>query len=290
MHPLNVATIVGAICVLAFAVMLIQPENMAKSEDHEFSEMNYDESSNEYVEHGEMTKHHAMIKSLIHEKHEHTISVTGFAQKNIEPDLLVMEFGVETNGDTAKLALNSNSKLLSDAISKLELLGISENELNTSKFTITPLYDYYQDEETGRHMSELIGYRVTNLLQVKTTHLDSAALILDSLVSSGINKVNSVYFTISPESYSIIHDSLIEDAIQNAKTKSITALLPLNQKIVGVKSINLDAPITHSSSSMNVKSSFLSESTMYDAPIFTSNTVISASVHVVFLIDENIEK
>ena len=52
-HPLNVSTIVDAICVFAFAVVLIQPENTEKSEIHEFSEMNSDESSHVNVEHGE---------------------------------------------------------------------------------------------------------------------------------------------------------------------------------------------------------------------------------------------
>ena len=285
MNPLNIAAIVGLVCVLAFAVVLIQPENLAKSQNDNADETVKIETHEKMNHDDMMEKHHSMIKSLIHDKSEHTISVTGIAQTNVQPDLLVIEFGVETNGDSAKSALDSNSELLSNSISKLKLMGISEDDLSTSRFSITPLYDYYQDKETGRHTSELIGYQVTNVLQVETKKLDSAALILDTVVSSGVNKVNSVRFTISPESHFALKDGLIDDAIQNAKSKAQNALSPLDQRIIGVKSITLDDFASPMQTPM-LKSSFAESSMFNDAPIFSSESIISTSAHITFLIDD----
>jgi hypothetical protein len=276
LNPLNIAVIVGVVCVLAFAVVLIQPENTAKSQ--------YDETKQIETHDGMMEKHHSMINSSSYA--EHTISVTGIAQMNVTPDLLVIEFGVETNGDSAKSALDSNSDLLSSAISKLTSMGISEDDLSTSRFSITPLYDYYQDKETGHHTSELIGYQVTNILQVQTKKLDSATVILDSVVSSGVNKINSVNFTISPQSHTTLKDGLIEDAIQNAKSKAEFALSPLNQKIIGVKSIVLDDFASPIPIPM-LRSSFAENSMYNDTPIFSSENIISTSANVVFLITDD---
>jgi uncharacterized protein YggE len=288
LNPLNLAAIVGLVLVLAFAVVLIQPENNAESQNDDANEMIKSEIhgsvGSDDVHSSMMEKHSSMIKSLTSDTIEHTISVTGTAQKSVEPDLLVIEFGVETTDDTAKSALNSNSHLLSSAILQLKSLGISDDDLSTSRFTITPLYDYYQDKETGRHTSELIGYKVTNLLTVKIEKLDLAADILDSVVSSGVNKVNSVSFTVSPQYYSTVKDSLIEDAIYNAKSKAENALSPLDQKIIGVQSITLDdfavptfAPMMRA----------FAEDASFSTPVFSSDITISTSAKIVFLISNH---
>lgn len=284
LNPLNIAAIVGLVLVLAFAVVLIQPENSAisQNDNSEITSSDISDSKSHGVDHDAMmAKHHSMINSL--SQTEHTISVTGIAQTTVTPDLLVIEFGVETNGDSAKSVLDLNSNLLSKSISNLKSLGISEDNLSTSQFSINPLYDYYQDKETGRHTSELIGYQVSNILLVKTDQLDSAAEILDSAVSSGVNKVNSVQFTLSPHSHSVLKDSLIEDAINNAKSKAEIALLPLNQKIIGVQSISLN---DFSIPSPMMRTAFVDESMFGGTPVFSSENIISTSVNVVFLISD----
>lgn len=284
LNPLNIAAIVGLVLVLAFAVVLIQPENSAisQNDNSEITSSDISDSKSHGVDHDAMmAKHHSMINSL--SQTEHTISVTGIAQTTVTPDLLVIEFGVETNGDSAKSVLDLNSNLLSKSISNLKSLGISEDNLSTSQFSINPLYDYYQDKETGRHTSELIGYQVSNILLVKTDQLDSAAEILDSAVSSGVNKVNSVQFTLSPHSHSVLKDSLIEDAINNAKSKAEIALLPLNQKIIGVQSISLN---DFSIPSPMMRTAFVDESMFGGTPVFSSENTISTSVNVVFLISD----
>ena len=278
LNPLNIAAIVGLVLVLGLAVVLIQPENSATSQNENSKNPSSDITDSKNPD-DFMAKHHSMINSL--SQTEHTISVTGTAQTTVQPDLLVIEFGVETNGDSAKSALDSNSNLLSNSISNLKSLGISEGDLNTLQFSITPLYDYYQDRDTGRHTSELIGYQVTNILQVKTDKLDLTAEILDSAVSSGINKVNSVQFTISPQDHMTLKDGLIEDAINNAKSKAENALLPLNQKIIGVQSISLN-----DFSTPPLMRTFADESMLDGTPIFSSENILSTSVNVVFLISE----
>lgn len=182
---------------------------------------------------------------------ERLISVTGTAMTSIDPDLLVVTFGVETQEKTAKQALDTNSKTMNEIIIAIKSAKITEDETNTSRFNIHPVYEGYEDSLTKRWKQELVGYEVTNTITVKTTKLDLAADIIDLAVTSGANRVDNVSFTLSPEKHEKIKDDLIEEAVLNAKAKAENALKPLDYSIIGVKAVSLSEfgipspPIAH---------------------------------------------
>jgi len=254
---ITLATFAGIFLILAFGVSLIQSENQANAEVTPFP------------------------------SREKVISVTGTATASVDPDLLVIRFGVETQKLTAKDALESNSALLSSVLASIETLGISDDELSTSRFSVMPIYDSYRDEKTGRYTQELLGYRVSNVIMVETTSLDAAGEIIDSAVSAGANRVESVYFKLSPAKNLQIKDDLIEKAVLNAKTKAENALAPLNHKIIGVKAISLSEfgmppPMFDSGFAMAESAVFKSST-----PVFSSDQEVSTTANVIFLIGSN---
>jgi len=141
---IGLAAITGFVLIFAFAVSLIQIDNQATAQ--------------------EITPFPSREK---------VISVTGTATTSVEPDLLVVQFGVETQEKTAKKALEANSNLMTNVVDAITSAGISADDLSTSRFTIQPIYDSYQDKETGRYTQELKGYRVSNIVKVETKNLDS---------------------------------------------------------------------------------------------------------------------
>ena len=88
---------------------------------------------------------------------EKVISVTGTATTSVEPDLLVITFGVETQEKTAKEALFANSESMTAIVSTIQSIGISEDEISTSRISIYPIYDSYRDPVTEKYTQELIG-------------------------------------------------------------------------------------------------------------------------------------
>ncbi len=108
---ITLATFAGIFLILAFGVSLIPSENQANAEVTPFP------------------------------SREKVISVTGTATASVDPDLLVVQFGVETQKLTAKDALESNSALLTRVVKSIETLRISDDELSTSRFSVTPIYD-----------------------------------------------------------------------------------------------------------------------------------------------------
>lgn len=220
---------------------------------------------------------------------EKVISVTGIATTSVDPDLLVVQFGVETQEKTAKQALESNSNLMTSVVAAITSAGISEDDISTSRFNIQPIYDSYQEPLTNKYTQELKGYRVSNIIMVETKMLDSAADIIDGGVSAGANRVDSVYFTLSPQKQLDVKDGLLSQAIKNAQSKANKALEPVNHKIIGVKSISLSEfgipypqPVYARSFDMMAEASVKAST-----PVFSSDQDVSTTANVIFLIGSN---
>ncbi len=220
---------------------------------------------------------------------EKTISVTGTATSSFEPDQLNISFGVETQEETAKESLDANSVAMDKVVSAIMGAGIPESDIGTSSFNIRPVYDSYEDKETGRWTQELIGYRVSNIVTVETSKIDSAADIIDSGVNAGANRVDNVYFSLSPATHQKLKDDLLESAVLNAKSRANKALGPLDHQIIGVKSVSLDEfAIPYPTPVFSQRASFdMAESARAPTPIFSSEQDVSTRAHVVFIIGSN---
>ncbi|MFT5139134.1 MAG: hypothetical protein ACI9H8_001392 [Lysobacterales bacterium] len=213
---------------------------------------------------------------------ERIISVTGSASVNIEPDLVTVRFGVETQEKTSALALASNAELMQKVTDSLSDTGLNEDEISTSRFDIQAVYDSAHDQQTGRRSQVLSGYRVSNILTVATSKLQLVATIIDTGVAAGVNRVDGVQFSISPHILAEIKDSLIAKSVLNARAKAEKALSALNQSIAGVQNIVLSEfsqqpPMMANMARMDVAMSAPTQ-------IFSSDQEVRTNVSVNFLI------
>jgi len=216
---------------------------------------------------------------------ERTISVTGSATTSISPDLVTLQFGVDTENKTAQAAINANSEEMNSIVAAITSLGITKDEISTASFNIYPVYNDTIIPETGIHKTVLVGYRASNTLFVKTAKLSLAGNIIDSAVAAGTNRVDSVSFSLSTAKQQSVQDDLLSAAVVNAKSRAEKALDPLGQKIIGVKMVNLSEfnpppppPIYYS------KMGMASESVQ--TPIFSSNQEVTTTANVIFLIGD----
>ena len=266
---INIAVIVSVVFVLAFAVTLTQMENQAVSQNVDV------EMSDDLIMH--------YIKK--YDPSENTISVTGSASSLSAPDTLIILLGVETEAKTASESLSQNSNALNAVISSLNNSGIPEDDIQTSNFSIYPIYDNIKDSN-GNYQQILIGYRVSNIISIQTEKIDSAGNIIDAAVSSGANKVDNVSFQLSEAKLQKISDNLISDAIKDARQKAEKALEPLEQKIVGVKSVVIHDDIMpyYDNSLRTSFDGMAMKSSMESSPIISGDEEITTSVSVVFYI------
>lgn len=175
------------------------------------------------------------------------ISVTGHAETTVDPELLVVKLGISATQFTAADALAENKRMTDEVINAILTTGVSEDEIHTSFIHIVPRYNNeiiseFADPSTGfgSDMPILAGYLVSNVVTVTTQNLTVAADLLDRAVEAGANTVESVDFTLLPETEKLIHERLLAEATSDAKNRAEIVLAQLDQEIVGVESIQTD--------------------------------------------------
>ena len=165
------------------------------------------------------------------------IWVNGAGKATGDPDLGVLELGVEVLADTASEARDIAAKAIDSTVSMLKANNIQDKDLQTSQFSINPQYDMQEvrrcTDGDGKGTEcrtdferVLIGYQVTNLLTVKVRNLESMSSIIDGATEAAGNlvRINAVNFAI--EDTKALLEVAREEAIADllAKANSMATL------------------------------------------------------------------
>ena len=168
------------------------------------------------------------------------IWVNGTGKATGNPDLGVLELGVEVLADKASEARNMASKAIDSIVSMLKANNIQDKDLQTSQFSINPQYDMQEVRRCTDGLREdgkgtecrtefervLIGYQVTNILRVKVRNLESTSSIIDGATDAAGNlvRINAVNFAI--EDTNALLEVAREEAIADllAKANSMATL------------------------------------------------------------------
>ena len=228
------------------------------------------------------TNQHNAYAQLSSPDNNKTLFVTGSATTQVKPDKVTVSLGVETTNTKAKAALAANSELMNKIISALKIAGVKDNETSTSSFTITPNRDYSIDKNQGK----LIGFTVSNSIQIDSNNVNNTSEWIDVAVSSGANNVNSIYFSLSDKKLDVIKKELLNEAIENAKEKADIAASALGLKIVGIRTASIDqvTPIFTGPTPYGA-ASLKNEVSAPSTPILTGEQQISQNVNIVFLME-----
>lgn len=153
------------------------------------------------------------------------IKVTGEGSIFVQPNRAKIVLGVETDGLQLEEAQEENSKKISQIIRGLTTMGILEENIQTTNFSIFPMYDFVDGRQIFR------GYRIEHLLQITVQNTDQVGLVVDTAVQNGANRVSNISFHLSNprEAYHQALKMAVEDAIQKANTIAATLHVHLIQ-------------------------------------------------------------
>lgn len=234
-----------------------------------------------------------------------TLSVSSTSTTEVRPDQLSVTLGAETNATTAQEAVSQNANLTAQVIGAIRGLGIDENRIETSSYSVSPIYEYIQPSQPCIEIyppppgcetrQEIIGYRATNTVavtldvpffRVATQSVPdvNAGQVIDAAVGAGANRIDGVIFFISPDRQQEIRDTLIGDAIANARQRANIAAEALQMTVSGVESVTIN-PIDFPVFSLQ-ESSFGAAADTVSAPtqILPAQQEVSTTVSVVFYI------
>ena len=122
-----------------------------------------------------------------------SITVTGTGEIQVKPDMARVNIGVVTQFESASEAVKQNNEAVEALLKVLDRYGIAESDIQTSNFGVAPLYNY---DRSGQ-APQLIGYRVTNQVQVAVHSIADLGALLDEVVTAGANQINGVTFAIN---------------------------------------------------------------------------------------------
>ena len=151
------------------------------------------------------------------------IWVSGEGTVALEPDLAVLNIGVETSAKTVAAARDEAAATMDSVVDALGDRGIEGADIQTRFFNISPQYDYIEVVKDGRRSGQqvLVGYRVNNSSAVKIRDLDAVGAIIDEVATAGGDaiRINGISFTVEdPDPYSAqLREQAVADALAKAQ-------------------------------------------------------------------------
>lgn len=148
-----------------------------------------------------------------------TISVSGHGETMGTPDRAHLSAGVITEGRTAAEALAANSRAMNQVFEALKRTGIPDKKIQTSNINIEPQYPPYNGngQQPERH---IVGYQVTNTVNVTVDGIDKVGPVLDALVKSGANQSYGISFDFAEPKP--LEERARRDAVEEAAAKAHT--------------------------------------------------------------------
>ncbi|MFH1769516.1 MAG: SIMPL domain-containing protein [Parcubacteria group bacterium] len=163
---------------------------------------------------------------------QNVVSFSGQGTVYAVPDVAIVRLSIVTEADTSEDAQEENSEKSQDVIDYLKSKDIDKEDIKTTGYNIYPKYG--SDEAVGRGgggsaeiypylpqpvSQSIVGYTVTESIEVKIRDLDIVSEILDGVVDEGANRVDSFRFDIDDpdELQAEARELAIEDAKKKAR-------------------------------------------------------------------------
>jgi uncharacterized protein len=117
------------------------------------------------------------------------IVVTGRGETKITPDRATIQISVQSRDATAAAAAADNAKKQTAVIASIKALGIKDEQISTSNYSIVPEQKY-----TPNNPPVVTGYTVTNTVVVDVRNITMVGAVIDAAVSHGSNLISGLSF------------------------------------------------------------------------------------------------
>jgi uncharacterized protein YggE len=144
---------------------------------------------------------------------QNIITFTGEGKIYTKPDIAFIDFSVVTQGEEIGRIQDANTKKMNKVIEFLKSFGIEEKDIKTTNYNLYPQYVYENSK-----IPQIMGYQITQTLNVKVRQMDKIGEILEKVVNIGINQVNALYFGV--ENDEELKEQARKLAIDDAKKKA----------------------------------------------------------------------
>ena len=116
------------------------------------------------------------------------ITVNGEAVVKVQPDQIIITFGIETWDKNILTAKKENNEIMNRAVTLIKESGIKDKNIQTDYLSIEPRYDDNYDKKN------FIGYFVRNTFVVTIAEPDKVENLVTGVLESGVNYIHNIKF------------------------------------------------------------------------------------------------
>lgn len=204
------------------------------------------------------------------------IIVNGKGSVKTKPDTAYITIGVKTEKVNLQKAQRENSEKMNEVNSVLEKENISLENIKTLNYNVYPKKRWNKELNDN----EIIGYSVTNLIEVKIEDIEKTGRIIDKVVSKGSNLINNIRFEVSDETK--LYNEALKLAVKDANLKAEAMTEGLNIASIKPYKITENSYRVQPVYRDSMKTTGLSESSVDPTPINQGEQNITANVTVIF--------
>jgi uncharacterized protein YggE len=201
-----------------------------------------------------------------------TLSSSGTGEVYLVPDVAYIYVGVRADADEVSAALDNNNAQANAVAQALKGQGVEANDIQTTSFNVYPMQDYGMDGTISRNY-----YVVENTVYITVRDLSKLGTLLDAVVKSGANTINSISFDVQDKADAMIQarDLAIANAIAEAESIAAASGVKLGDlQYVSAYTNNVPVPMYDAKGG--------SMSAAANVPISAGQLVISASASMTY--------
>lgn len=173
------------------------------------------------------------IYKLVNPVSGQVLTVDGSSTIKVTPDLVTLNFNIETNGSDAKTAKDANEAILEKLVLGLIVIGFERDDVKTQSLNIYPWQEW-----NGNRMVDK-GYKASHQIVVvlNTSQASLIANAIDAGVDSGA-LLSYINFELSDSKQNEYKAQALKQAGTDARTKAMAIAEGLGMK-VGSKPVSV---------------------------------------------------
>jgi hypothetical protein len=210
---------------------------------------------------------------------QNTVTVNGVSTIKVVPDLVTVNFQIETNGSTSEIARDANLKIFEEFKNSMIKLGYSREDLKTASYNI------YQDYDWSSGKRKDLGYKATHIVTVEILANDTEKIgnVIDAGVNAGAG-ISYINYELTSESQNNYKAQAMELAAKDALVKANSVAQGFDKKVgklvsTSVSNYGYSPWLAYSGSGLKMDSAEVSVATSNIQP---TEQEISASVTAVY--------
>ncbi|MGH7503903.1 MAG: SIMPL domain-containing protein [Longimicrobiales bacterium] len=208
-----------------------------------------------------------------------TIVVDASAEVEREPERAVLVLAVESEGETARAASQTNANAMDGVLRALLEQGIERRLIRTLSYRLDPVYGHRVRPDSA---PAIVGYRAVNMVQVTVDTIARLGGVIDASIAAGANRVAGLNYELrDPEQARL---EALEQAVAKAKREAEVVARAAGQRLGDPINISMSSAIPMPRPMYDMAAARV-EMAQAATPIEGGTITVTANVHIVYRLE-----